>query len=218
MKILAIEFSSSQRSAALLESDSGAILGRASEVGGREVKALGLVQRTLDAAQATRETVECIVLGRGPGSYTGIRASISLAQGWQVARGTPLLGISTAEVLAGTAQQEGLSGMVNVIIDPQRAEFYVARYMISEKDVKEMEPLRLIPVADLQRLASAGGVFVGPEAGPAVTSGRTLFPDAGVLARLARSRRDFVPGNKLEPIYLRETAFVKAAPTRTIPE
>ena len=47
MKILAIEFSSSQRSAALLESESGAILGRASEVGGREMKALGLVKRTL---------------------------------------------------------------------------------------------------------------------------------------------------------------------------
>jgi hypothetical protein len=33
-----------------------------------------------------------------------------------------------------------------------------------------------------------------------------------MLARLAVSRRDFVPGEELKPIYLRETTFVKAKP------
>ena len=35
---------------------------------------------------------------------------------------------------------------------------------------------------------------------------------AKVVARLAAGRTDFVAGEKLEPVYLRETAFVKAAP------
>jgi len=35
-----------------------------------------------------------------------------------------------------------------------------------------------------------------------------------MLARLAGGRTDFVPGENLEPIYLRETNFVKAPPTR----
>jgi hypothetical protein len=33
-----------------------------------------------------------------------------------------------------------------------------------------------------------------------------------MVARLAAGRTDFVAGEKLEPVYLRETAFVKAAP------
>ncbi len=32
---------------------------------------------------------------------------------------------------------------------------------------------------------------------------------------MAASRTDFLPGEKLEPIYLRETAFVKAPPPRS---
>jgi hypothetical protein len=32
------------------------------------------------------------------------------------------------------------------------------------------------------------------------------------VARLAAGRADFVTGDQLEPVYLRETAFVKAAP------
>jgi hypothetical protein len=39
-----------------------------------------------------------------------------------------------------------------------------------------------------------------------------------VLAKLAETRTDFIEGEKLEPIYLRETNFVKAAPVRVLPE
>jgi hypothetical protein len=44
-----------------------------------------------------------------------------------------------------------------------------------------------------------------------------VFPRAAVLGQLALGRSDFVAGDKLEPIYLRETNFVKAPPGRQIP-
>ena len=37
------------------------------------------------------------------------------------------------------------------------------------------------------------------------------------LATLAAGRTDFVSGQKLEPIYLRETTFVKAPPRQILP-
>jgi hypothetical protein len=37
-----------------------------------------------------------------------------------------------------------------------------------------------------------------------------------MLATLAAQRTDFVAGEKLEPVYLRETNFVKAPPVRTM--
>jgi hypothetical protein len=36
-----------------------------------------------------------------------------------------------------------------------------------------------------------------------------------MLGQLAGGRSNFVSGDKIEPIYLRETKFVKAPPTRT---
>jgi hypothetical protein len=43
-----------------------------------------------------------------------------------------------------------------------------------------------------------------------------IFPTASALARLAAGLNDFVAGEELMPIYLRETTFVKAVPARTI--
>jgi len=40
------------------------------------------------------------------------------------------------------------------------------------------------------------------------------YPSAAMLARLAAGRADFSAGEELEPIYLRETSFVKANPGR----
>jgi hypothetical protein len=43
-----------------------------------------------------------------------------------------------------------------------------------------------------------------------------IFPRAAALAELAAHRDDFVPGEKLEPVYLRETNFVKSPPRRPV--
>ena len=40
--------------------------------------------------------------------------------------------------------------------------------------------------------------------------------DQLTIARLAATRTDYVSGDKLEPIYLRETTFVKAPPPRIV--
>ena len=58
-----------------------------------------------------------IAVGLGPGSYTGIRAAIAVAQGWQLARGIKLLGINSVECLAAQAQAGKIFGRVNVVID-----------------------------------------------------------------------------------------------------
>ena len=205
MTILAFEFSSARRSVALARD--GIVLSEAVETGGyRVTNAFGLTEKVLANAKVSREEVEVIAVGIGPGSYTGIRAAIAIAQGWQLAREIKLLGISCAEVLAVQAQAEKLYGSVNVIIDAQRGEFYLATWEISVDERKEISPLKIEPAVEIEALKLAGEICVGPE------MERILFPSAAMLARLAAARTNFVAGEKLEPIYLRETTFVKASP------
>ncbi len=205
MTILAFEFSSARRSVALARD--GIVLSEAAETGGyRVTNAFGLTEKVLANAKVSREEVEVIAVGIGPGSYTGIRAAIAIAQGWQLARAVKLLAISSAEVLAAQAQAEKLFGRVNVIIDAQRGEFYLATWEISELQRQEISPLKIVAAAEIEALKSAGEICVGPDAG------KILFPSAAMLARLAAARTNFVAGEKLEPIYLRETTFVKASP------
>src|SRR5262245_8115231 len=120
MKILALEFSSEQRSVAVVHGEK--LVAQVVETGGRNTRAMAMLEQALQQAGLGRETLECLAVGLGPGSYTGIRAAIAVAQGWQLAREIRLLGISSVDVLAAQAQAASLFGSVHIVIDAQRNE------------------------------------------------------------------------------------------------
>lgn len=217
MKILALEFSSPQRSVAVLDDGPGPALAEVIETGGRGANALGMVEAALRQARLEREQVDCLALGIGPGSYTGIRSVIALAQGWQLATQVKLLAISSADCIAAQARAEGLTGPVAVLIDAQRMEFYLANYDLRPDTWRATEPLRLVSLEQARAQADAGRWLVGPEVSRWFPNGRVIFPRASALGRLAVGRSDFLPGHQIEPIYLRPTAFVKAPPARPVP-
>ncbi|MGA3283128.1 MAG: tRNA (adenosine(37)-N6)-threonylcarbamoyltransferase complex dimerization subunit type 1 TsaB [Verrucomicrobiota bacterium] len=229
MTILALEFSSSQRSVAVARG--GRVLGEVIETGAglcpdpkagassRQAggtQAFGMIETALHEARMEREQIEVLAVGLGPGSYTGIRVALSIAQGWQLARGAKLLGVSSVDCLAAQARAERIFGRVNVMVDAQRNEFYLATYEISADGWNAVEPLRILTAGEIQSRAEAREILIGPEVTCWFPSGRTIFPRAATLARLTVERDGFVAGEKLEPIYLREANFVKA-PARKLP-
>jgi tRNA threonylcarbamoyl adenosine modification protein YeaZ len=216
MKILAVEFSSQERSVAVaVVSEAGVVnvTGAAHEVGGRSGKALTMVQAALDQARVRREDIGCIAVGLGPGSYTGIRAAISLAQGWQLARNVRLVGVSSIECLAARAQAQGVRGQCAFVIDAQRREYYLAGYSITDAGVRVTESLHIVPQSELRDRLARGERLLGPDPVPNVELAR-LYPDAATVAKLAASHKEAMAGEQLEPIYLREARFVKTPPPR----
>ena len=220
MTVLALEFSSGQRSVAVVRrraGDASFVVSEVVETGaGGTTRAFAMIQSALHEAQLEREQIEVLAVGLGPGSYTGIRVALSIAQGWQLAGGVKLLGLSSVECVAAQAQAEKISGRVNVLIDAQRNEFYLAAYEISADGWREIEPLRILPRAEVESRAGAKEILIGPEVPRWFPNGRMVFPRAAMLGQLALNRNDFAAGDKLEPIYLRETNFVKAPPSRRI--
>jgi tRNA threonylcarbamoyladenosine biosynthesis protein TsaB len=208
MMILALEFSSPQRSAALARGD--VVLSQAAEIAGRGAPAFDLVEKALADARVEREQVEMVAVGLGPGSYTGIRAAISIAQGWQLARNIKLAGAGSAEAIAMKAHSEKIFGRVGVVVDAQRNEVCFAAYEISEKGWREIEPLKIVTPAGTRSRGGEKEIIIGPEASKWFAHGRIVFPCAAEVARLA-ARGGHVAGEMMAPIYLRETNFVKAA-------
>ncbi len=220
MKILALEFSCAQRSVALLEkSDSpeAIVEYEVIETGDRSGKPFAMIEEALSRSGTEREQVERVAIGLGPGSYTGIRAAIALSQGWQLATETPLQGVSSAECIAAQAQLEGLTGSIAIVVDAQRGEFYLGLYELTQTDRREVTPLRLASAKDVLEHQERGDKLVGPEVLNWFPKGRTIFPRAATLARLALCQNRFTPGEELQPIYLRAPSFVKAPPPRMVP-
>lgn len=212
MKILALEFSSRQRSVAVVHRrHDRQVMSEVIETGGAGAGAVGLIDGALRQAGLEREEIDCLAVGLGPGSYTGVRLAIAVAQGWKLAReqhGLKLLGVSSADALAAQAIDQGLQGLVTAVINAQRGEFYLTSYDLAQDDTRQVEPLHLALLAEVQKRAASGARLIGPET--PVPQVRLFYPRASALGRLAATRSDFIAGEKLEPIYLRETTFVKA--------
>src|SRR5256885_97053 len=135
MKILALEFSSARRTVSIGDQDS--VHCRRLDGDGRPPGAFEIIDEVLREAALEREQIGCIAVGLGPGSYTGIRSAIAIAQGWELALGVPLRGISSADGIAWEAQAARLFGLVNAVIDAQRGEFYLGRYQIDARAFAE---------------------------------------------------------------------------------
>lgn len=214
MKMLALDFSSPHRSVAASNPATGSVAEVVDTAMGHTMKPFAMIESALRQAGIEREQIEGIVVGLGPGSYTGIRAAIAVAQGWQLARGVKLTGFSSVVCVAAQARADGVAGRFNVVIDAQRGEFYLAGYEVAEDTTRETSPLRIVSAETVRALESSGELLIGPEVTKWFPQGRLMMPRAATLTKLAAGRTTFAPGATLEPIYLRETTFVKAPPPR----
>lgn len=101
--ILAFDTSSSACTAALFDG-SGACTSRSDELIGRghSERLVPMIAELLDGRAATR-----ILVGVGPGSFTGIRVALAAAHGMAIGWGAELAGMSSLALLAAGIQGEG---------------------------------------------------------------------------------------------------------------
>jgi tRNA threonylcarbamoyl adenosine modification protein YeaZ len=120
VSVLAIDTSSRSRVVCVLASPDGDLLD-AEVVRGEAVSAS--LPRVLGRLLARTE--HAVVVVTGPGTYTGVRAGMAAALGIAHARGLPLHGVGSLEVIA-SADPQAASGDW-VISDAGRGALYVAR-------------------------------------------------------------------------------------------
>ncbi|KOT78922.1 peptidase M22 [Streptomyces rimosus subsp. pseudoverticillatus] len=164
---------------------------------------LPAVDRALAEAGVKLDAVSDIVVGVGPGPYTGLRVGLVTAATFAAALDVPVHGLCT---LDGIAYAAGLDEPFVVATDARRKEVYWARYADARTRLTEPAVDRPADIAD-----QVGGV-------PAVGAGAVLYADtftgvrdgapehqsAGALASLAAEKlargEDMLPPH---PLYLR---------------
>jgi len=186
----------------------------AHEASGRATRAFRLITAALRDAGWEREVLDLIAVGIGPGSYHGIRAAIAIAEGWALARKTRQVGVSSVAALALQWSREHVDGRFAVAVDAQRGEFYRADYLAEAGVAREVQPLRLVKAAEIESALRAGETVCGPDVTGRFGGAQEAFPDARAVGCLVFEAPDTTASAPLEPIYLRETAFVKARPAR----
>ncbi|WP_291290662.1 tRNA (adenosine(37)-N6)-threonylcarbamoyltransferase complex transferase subunit TsaD [Enorma sp.] len=99
------------------------------------VELIDTLDATLVRAGIAREQLDAYVVGRGPGSFTGVRIGISTAKGLAYGANAHLYGTSTLDASAWTAWLAGVRGLLGVAADAMRGEVYPALYRLDDAGV-----------------------------------------------------------------------------------
>ena len=159
MRILAFETSAKAASVALLEGD--ALLGELYLNCGltHSRTLLESAQRLLEITELTAKDIDAVACAAGPGSFTGVRIGIGIAQGLALGAELPMIGVSTLATMAQGAWRKTGATRVLAAIDARMGEVYWAEYQRDEQGVWHGEETEAVlkPDAVAERLAQLSG-------------------------------------------------------------
>ncbi|QIQ21215.1 tRNA (adenosine(37)-N6)-threonylcarbamoyltransferase complex dimerization subunit type 1 TsaB [Zophobihabitans entericus] len=190
---------------------------------------LPMVDKVLIEAEITVNALDAIAFGRGPGSFTGVRIGIGIAQGLAFGADKPLLAVSTLETLAERAYRE--SGATNVIatIDARMNEVYFGQYerttdgnwlLLGKELVIKPEQVShcILPFSNTKPVYSAGtGWQTYPDMMSNIQSTQALLPTAQDMLPIAKNlwlTKQWTAVENVEPTYLRNEVTWQKLPGR----
>ncbi|HKJ92257.1 MAG TPA: tRNA (adenosine(37)-N6)-threonylcarbamoyltransferase complex dimerization subunit type 1 TsaB [Longimicrobiales bacterium] len=180
---------------------------------------LPAVEFALATAGLTLDGLDGVVVGAGPGSFTGVRVGAATAKGLVRARGLPLFAYSGLLALASGA---GVDRPVCALFDARRGEVYAACYRVGDAVDEVLAPgARVLEdvldaVGGLDPLYAGDGALAYRDAiagrGGRVAPAHMAVPRASALIWLATTfpARGRVPEPvSWEPSYLRDPGAVR---------
>ena len=220
MKILHIETSSKNCSVAI--SDGEALLCLCEEVSENYKQSESLhtfVEWALEGAEISLKDIEAVSLGKGPGSYTGLRIGAASAKGFCYGLKVPLIAVNSLE----TMKEPFLGQNYDVIIpliDARRMEVYCAVFdgnsgemlteteakILDEQSFKELEGKKILFVGDGAKKAQEILQISGAD------FNENVYPSAKYLIKKSVekfNREDFEDVAYFEPFYLKDFHGVK---------
>ena len=113
-------------------------------------------KKMLESENIKTQDIDCVICGRGPGSFTGVRIGIATAKGIAFGLGCPAHGVSTLDAIAWKAHRSGLRGTLGVVQDAMRKEVYPVRFILSDEGIERFEADYVAKPADIAEKWAAG--------------------------------------------------------------
>jgi tRNA threonylcarbamoyl adenosine modification protein YeaZ len=188
---LVLAFDTATRVATVAIVDGGRVLAECST---RPYRVLADADDLLTELGASPQDIDAVVVGTGPGSFTGTRLGLALARGFALARGVPVAGVSTLDALA-----TGAPGAVPVIDAGRREVFTTVGGEARALPASELGVESVTCVGDgalrYRTALEERGAVVPPDDSP------LHVPHARLHAAIAA---DFGSADAVWPVYVRE--------------
>lgn len=193
---------------------------------------LPMVDELLNEAGITIQDLDGLIFGRGPGSFTGVRIGVGVAQGLAFSANIPVFGVSSLQAMAQIAFDKYQQSHVICAIDARMSEVYNGYYVVDKNNIMQVQGNEAVTAPELlaRELACvtekpAYGVGTGWDAysehlAPLKCnqgSPEVLFPTAEAMltiGRVALEEGKGVSAEEAQPTYVRDTVSWKKLPGR----
>ena len=217
-RLLLVETSTAQLSAALAEDGIVTASRTCDEPRMQASLTAPFVKEILDEKGLSVKDLDAVCVGKGPGSYTGLRVGVSTAKGLCFGAGLPLLSAGTLDVLVQEAHRLGVvpEGCKYIVpmVDARRMEVYAAVFTPRGRQLTETKPVIIDADSFAAELAEGPVLFIGDGAlkcRETLTSSNAFFaaafPTAMAMAPLAEAaynEKRFEDVAYFEPFYLKD--------------
>lgn len=166
MITLAIDASTYRGTVAVLEGDRLVVQGTVAMRGRDAERLMPAIDEALRGAGTSLHSVQRVICGAGPGSFTSLRIAASLAKGIAVGRGVPLFAVSSLALIVTGNVSDGPRGVRRylAVLDALRGESYAAEFEHDAGVVHQVGPLKLVSSLEVEVIAEGSGArAVGPE-------------------------------------------------------
>ena len=162
----------------------------------------------------TIKDLDAVAVSKGPGSYTGLRISVSTAKGFCYALDIPLISVSTLRAMAFGMAQKEKSDLYCPMIDARRMEVYNAFYNSTNKEIRGIQA-DIIEACSYQKELDKKVLFFGDGAEkckqmiqhPNARFIDGIFPSSKDMLEIANEKfaeKDFEDVVYFEPFYLKD--------------
>jgi tRNA threonylcarbamoyl adenosine modification protein YeaZ len=178
------------------------------------------VQAACADARVTLRELAAVVVGVGPGPFTGLRVGMVTAAALGDALRIPVHGVGTLDAIARDALRASPGGPFLVVTDARRREVYWAGYDAHGRRVDGPHVSAPAVVRDRQpgAVAAAGGSAAVTGLPLLATAGRNCVgPSPAALVEVAApALLAGHPPGPLEPLYLRRPDAVEPGPRKPV--
>lgn len=195
---------------------------------------LPMVDEVLIEAGIKLSQCDGLIFGRGPGSFTGVRIGVGVAQGLAFAVNLPVYGVSSLQAMAQLAFIEGkIHGKKNGVIaaiDARMGEVYNGYFMLDENNIMQPQCAEAVTAPEqlaqhLSTVVNKAEYGVGSawdayseQLSPLKSNAGTpevLFPSAEAMLSIgviSLEQGKGVTAEDAQPVYVRDTVSWKKLP------
>ena len=220
MIALALELSSRHGSAALLSGREILAEETWDEKDFRGQHVFRVLPAMLRKASLALEAVDVFAVGRGPGSYSGMRVAITAAQAFALPGRKTVFTVSSGEALAQEITDSEKASRIAIVGDARRGTVWFGVFETGDKVLSQVKPWTILPPDKLAAELPPGTVVVSPDwhkLSPILKElnlaclEQDRFPKASVVGQLALRKLELgLPSEPLTPIYT-QPAVLKPA-------